>query len=67
MTATLDDVTPRKKRPEPSAEAQAAVELVRLAKEQGLLTVASSHDDGQNSRQSATDAVSVTSCTLTPI
>jgi putative transposase len=36
MTATLDDVTPRKKRPEPSAEQQAAVELVRLAKEQGL-------------------------------
>jgi putative transposase len=36
MTATLDDVTPRKKRPEPSAEAQAAVDLVRLAKEQGL-------------------------------
>src|SRR5215218_6210868 len=36
MTATLDDVTARKKRPEPSAEAKAAVELVRLAKEQGL-------------------------------
>src|SRR2546423_12517536 len=36
MTATLDDVTPRKKRPEPSAEEQAAAELVRLAKEQGL-------------------------------
>src|SRR3954452_24173265 len=36
MTATLDDVTARKKRPEPSAEAAAAAELVRLAKEQGL-------------------------------
>src|SRR3979490_473449 len=36
MTATLDDVTSRKKKAQPSAEAQAAVELVRLAKEQGL-------------------------------
>jgi putative transposase len=36
MTTTLDDVTPRKKKPEPSAEAAAAAELVRLAKEQGL-------------------------------
>jgi putative transposase len=36
MTATLDDVTPRKRKPEPSAEAAAAAELVRLAKEQGL-------------------------------
>ncbi|MFI6333316.1 transposase, partial [Micromonospora chersina] len=36
MTATLNDVTPRKKKPEPSAEAQAAAELVRLATEQGL-------------------------------
>jgi putative transposase len=36
MTATLDDVTARKRKPEPSAEAQAAAELVRLAKEQGL-------------------------------
>src|SRR4051794_36789519 len=36
MTATLDDVTPRRKKPEPSAEAAAAAELVRLAKEQGL-------------------------------
>ncbi|TYC19672.1 hypothetical protein FXF52_35395 [Micromonospora sp. MP36] len=35
MTATLNDVTPRKK-PEPSAEEQAAAELVRLAREQGL-------------------------------
>ena len=35
MTATLDDVTQRKK-PEPSAEELAATELVRLAKEQGL-------------------------------
>jgi len=33
MTATLDDVTTRKKEPEPSAEEQAAAELVRLAKE----------------------------------
>lgn len=36
MTATLDDQTGRKKRPEPSAEAKAAAELVRAAKEQGL-------------------------------
>ncbi|MFE9919995.1 IS256 family transposase [Micromonospora sp. NPDC005553] len=36
MTATQNDVTGRKKRPEPSAEAKAAVELVRAAKEQGL-------------------------------
>src|SRR4051794_22460338 len=36
MTATLDDVTARKKKPEPSAEAAAAAELVRLATEQGL-------------------------------
>jgi putative transposase len=36
MTATLGDVTARKNRPEPSAEEQAAAELVRLAKEQGL-------------------------------
>jgi putative transposase len=36
MTATLDDVTTRKSKPEPSAEEQAAVELVRLAREQGL-------------------------------
>jgi transposase-like protein len=35
MTATLDDVA-KKKQAEQSAEAQAAVELVRLAKEQGL-------------------------------
>ena len=34
MTATLDDVT--KKQAEQSAEQQAAVELVRMAKEQGL-------------------------------
>jgi putative transposase len=34
MTATLDDVA--KKKPEPSAEQQAATELVRLAREQGL-------------------------------
>jgi len=37
MTGTPDDVTPRKKKPEPSAEAAAvAAELVRPAKEQGL-------------------------------
>ncbi|WP_405110631.1 IS256 family transposase [Micromonospora sp. NBC_01405] len=36
MTATLNDQTGRKKRPEPSAEAKAAVDLVRAAKEQGL-------------------------------
>jgi putative transposase len=36
MTTTLDDVTTRKNRPEPSAEQQAAAELVRLDKEQGL-------------------------------
>jgi putative transposase len=35
MTATLNDVA-RKKAGEPSAEQRAAVELVRLAKEQGL-------------------------------
>ncbi|WP_247660031.1 hypothetical protein [Micromonospora sp. D75] len=35
-TATLTGQTGRKKRPEPSAEANAAVELVRIAKEQGL-------------------------------
>jgi transposase-like protein len=35
MTTTLDDVA-KKKRAEQSAEAQAAAELVRLAKEQGL-------------------------------
>ena len=34
MTATLDDVT--NKKPEASAEAEAAIELVRLAREQGL-------------------------------
>ena len=36
MTVTLGDVTPRKRKPEPSAEELAAAELVRLAKEQGL-------------------------------
>ena len=36
MTATLDDVTPRKRKAEPSAEQQTAAELVRLAREQGL-------------------------------
>lgn len=34
MNATLTDQTGRKKRPEPSAEAKAAAELVRAAKEQ---------------------------------
>ncbi|WP_433390708.1 IS256 family transposase [Micromonospora sp. KLBMP9576] len=36
MIATQNDQTGRKKRPEPSAEAKAAAELVRAAKEQGL-------------------------------
>jgi putative transposase len=36
MTATLNDVTSRKRKPDPSAEELAAAELVRLAKEQGL-------------------------------
>jgi putative transposase len=36
MTATLDDVTKKKDRPEPGAEAQVAQELVRRAREQGL-------------------------------
>jgi putative transposase len=36
MTATLNDVMTKKKNTEQSAEAQAAVELVRLASEQGL-------------------------------
>jgi putative transposase len=36
MTGTLDDVSARKKPVEVSAEQQAAAELVRLAKEQGL-------------------------------
>jgi len=34
MTATPDEVTSKK--PEPSAEAEAARELVRLAREQGM-------------------------------
>ena len=36
MTATLNDVTKKKEPSEESAEQQAAAELVRLAKEQGL-------------------------------
>jgi len=36
MTATLDDVTNRKKPAKNTAEADAARELVRLAREQGL-------------------------------
>src|ERR1019366_7780124 len=36
MTATLDDVTSRKRKPEPSAEQLAAEELVARAREQGL-------------------------------
>jgi putative transposase len=36
MTATLQDMAAKKNKPEPSAEQQAAAELVRLAKEQGL-------------------------------
>ena len=35
MTATLDDVTRRKDKPEPTAEQRAAEELVRRAQEQG--------------------------------
>ena len=35
MTTTLTEMSPKKK-PEPSAEELAAVELVRLAREQGL-------------------------------
>jgi putative transposase len=36
MTATLPDVAAKKKQAEQSAEQQAAAELVRLAREQGL-------------------------------
>ncbi len=36
MTATLDDVTSRKKMTEPTAAKQAAEELVRRAREQGI-------------------------------
>jgi hypothetical protein len=36
VTATLDDVTSRKRKPEPSAEQLAAEELVARAREQGL-------------------------------
>ena len=36
MTATLDGVTTKKQPAEASAEAEAARELVRLAREQGL-------------------------------
>jgi transposase-like protein len=36
MTATLDGVTAKRTRPEPTAEEAAARELVRLAREQGL-------------------------------
>src|ERR1700729_2654005 len=36
MTATLDDVTKKKARPEPTPEERAAEELVRRAREQGL-------------------------------
>jgi putative transposase len=36
MTATLDGVTKKKDRPEPSAQEQVAEELVRRAREQGL-------------------------------
>jgi putative transposase len=36
MTATLDDVTKKKDKPEPTAEEKAAEELVRRAREQGL-------------------------------
>ena len=36
MTATLDDVTKKKDRPEPTPEQKVAEELVRRAREQGL-------------------------------
>ena len=36
MTATLDDVTNRKRKAEPTAAEQAAEELVRRAREQGI-------------------------------
>jgi putative transposase len=36
MTGTLNDVTPRKNKPDPTPEELAAVELVRQAREQGL-------------------------------
>ncbi|GAB3076342.1 hypothetical protein [Micromonospora schwarzwaldensis] len=36
MTATLNDQTGRRKRPEPSAEARVAAELVRAANEPSL-------------------------------
>src|SRR5215467_4713987 len=36
MTATLDDVTTKKDKPEPTAEEKVAEELVRRAREQGL-------------------------------
>ena len=36
MTATLDDVTKKKPRPEPTAERRAAEELVARAREQAL-------------------------------
>ena len=36
MTATLDDVTKKKAKAEPSAQEQVAEELVRRAREQGL-------------------------------
>jgi hypothetical protein len=36
MTGTLNDVTPRKNKPDPTPEELAAVELVRRAREQGL-------------------------------
>ena len=35
MTATLDDVTKKKDKPEPTAEEKVAEELVRRAREQG--------------------------------
>jgi hypothetical protein len=36
MTATLDDVSARKRKAEPTAEEAAAADLVRRAREQGL-------------------------------
>jgi len=36
MTITMGSMTPKKERPRQSAEMEAATELVRMAKEQGL-------------------------------
>ena len=58
MTATLDDVTKKKAKAEPSAQEQVAEELVRRAREQGLsltgpdrLLMQVIHDPGDQSEQ----------------